>query len=155
MLRLRGHHILCLHGYRGLGYSPEFVANMWVVRDRLRDSPNLRVKVLDSPDDICAACPHLADGRCRRKDDESEPRVREKDRSILQRLSLAPGDVLPAGKLFDLAAGTFSDGLDEVCSTCRWFPLGWCAAGLRSRVMCGEPGGCPDEPGSRTAGKPR
>ena len=27
-VRLRGHHLLCLLTYKGLGYSPEFVAGM-------------------------------------------------------------------------------------------------------------------------------
>lgn len=28
MIRLRGHHLICLHFYRGEGYSREFVENL-------------------------------------------------------------------------------------------------------------------------------
>jgi len=135
MIRIRGHHLLCLHGFRGLGYSPGFVSNMQIVRDKLLSSPG--VEVTTSPDDICSACPHLADGRCSRKGEESETRTRGKDAAILQRLSLSPGDRLPAAELFTLTAERFAHGIEEVCSSCHWFPLGWCEEGIRARAMSG------------------
>lgn len=134
-LRLRGHHILCLHGFRGLGYSPEFVSNMRQVRDRLLDSPETEAELTISPDDICSACPHLSDAHCAKRGEESESRIRAKDAAILSRLSLSPGDRMPARELFALTAQRFSGGIDDVCSSCRWFPLGWCADGIRTMNM--------------------
>jgi len=135
MLRLRGHHLLCLHGFRGLGYSPEFVSCMWLVRDKALSSPNVEVEVTISPDDICSACPHLTSDGCARNGQESETRTGGKDSAVLQRLSLSPGDKLPSGELFALVAEKFAGGIEDVCSSCRWFPLGWCAEGIRSRSM--------------------
>ena len=148
-LRIRGHHLLCLHGFRGLGYSPEFVANMQAVKDRLLD-PTLEVEVTVSPDDICAACPHLAAGGCSRKGD-SEARISAKDSAVLRRLSLSAGDHLPAGTLFALVAERFSRqsrdpvagqaGISGLCSSCKWYPLGWCEAGIRkSNLGSASPG---------------
>lgn len=134
-LRLRGHHLLCLHGFRGFGYSPEFVSNMQLVHDRLIGSPEIEVEVTASPDDICSACPHRLDERCSKRGEESESRIHVKDAAILSRLSLSPGDRMPAGALFALTAERFSEGIDDVCSSCRWFPLGWCAEGIRNRTM--------------------
>lgn len=135
MVRLRGHHLLCLHGFRGLGYSPEFVSNMQRIRHKLIKSPDAEVEVTISPDDICSACPHLEAGCCTRNGEESETRKRRKDADILQRLSLPPGDRLPSAELFALTAERFCDGIEDLCSSCRWFPLGWCAEGIRGRVM--------------------
>lgn len=134
-LRLRGHHLLCLHGFRGFGYSPEFVSNMLQVRDRLLDSPETEVEVTISPDDICATCPHLSNARCAKRDEESESRIGTKDAAILSRLSLSPGDRMSAREVFALTEERFRDGIDDVCSSCRWFPLGWCAEGIKSKTM--------------------
>ncbi len=135
VVRLRGHHLLCLHGFRGLGYSAEFRSNMCRVRDRLLGSPDILVEVTASPDDICAACPHLSNERCSKRDEDSESRIHAKDAAILSRLSLSPGDRMPAQDLFALTGDRFGEGLDEVCSSCRWFPLGWCADGIRNGAM--------------------
>ena len=72
---LRVHHLLCLHGFRGFGYSPEFVSNMQLVRDGLASSPDVEVEVTTSPDDICSACPHLQEGKCARDGGDSETRT--------------------------------------------------------------------------------
>ncbi len=135
MVRLRGHHLLCLHGFRGLGYSTEFVSNMQRIRRKLIESPDAEVEVTISPDDICSACPHLEADCCTRNGEESEARTRRKDADILQRLSLSPGDRLPSAEIFALTAERFCDGIEELCASCRWFPLGWCAEGIRGRVM--------------------
>ena len=137
-MKLRGHHILCLHGFRGLGYSPEFVSNMWAVRDKLLGSPEMEVEVTTSPDDICSACPHLSAGRCARNGEESETRTGEKDASILRRLALSPGEQIPSRELFLLAADRFAEGLEDVCSSCQWFPRGWCAEGISNTAMVGK-----------------
>ena len=135
LVTLRGHHLLCLHGFRGLGYSPEFVSNMWLVRDTLANAPDVEVEVTTSPDDICSVCPHLRDGGCAREGKESETRTRDKDTAVLARLSLAPGDRMPSGGLFALTAERFSNGIEDLCSLCKWFPLGWCAEGIGRKVM--------------------
>ena len=134
MIKLRGHHLLCLHGFRGFGYSPEFVSNMTSIRDKLLNSPELEVEVNTSPDDICSVCPHLAEDRCARKNG-SEDRTSGKDAVILERLSLSAGDRLPSGKLFTLAAERFGQGIDDLCSNCSWFSHGWCAEGIREKAM--------------------
>ena len=144
-MRLRGHHILCLHGWRGIGYNADFTDNMHSICDRLRSDPDLLVQVLDSPDDICASCPHLSDTRCARNGDESEDRISSKDAAILQILNLAPGDRLTAKELFILACERFEAvGLKGVCGSCRWFGFGWCEQGISDRVMLRKPEDTPD-----------
>jgi len=139
-LRLRGHHILCLHGWRGIGYSADFTANMHSVHSLLRSSPDLLVQVLDSPDDICALCPHLSNAGCTRNGNDSEDRISSKDAAILHVLELTPGDRLTASDLFTLACDRFEPaGLRDVCGSCRWFGFGWCEQGIRDRVMLRSP----------------
>lgn len=117
---------------------------MHSVCDRLRSTPDLLVEVLDSPDDICASCPHLSSERCARHGDESEGRISRKDAAILRILDLDSGDRLTAGELFALASERFGAvGLGDVCGSCRWFGFGWCEQGIRDRVMLQKPSDSP------------
>lgn len=109
---------------------------MEAVRRRLRSEPALIVEVLDSPDDICAACPHMSEGHCARNGDPSEGRISRKDNAVLQVLGLAPGDRIAASELFALASERFgATGLRDICGSCRWFGFGWCEQGIRERTM--------------------
>lgn len=56
-IRLRGHTLLCLQGFREEGYSPGFVANMAAIHQTLCHQPETIVQVVASPDAVCAACP--------------------------------------------------------------------------------------------------
>ena len=51
---LRAHNVLCLHGFRGEGYSDAFVARMREVADRLTDAPSTEVTLLAGPDTLWA-----------------------------------------------------------------------------------------------------
>ncbi len=135
MLRLRGHHLLCLHGFRGLGYSPEFVSNMAAIHERLRKFPSTVVEVGASPDDICSACPHISGAGCAKGEGDSELHIAEKDAAVLERLFLYPGDTLSAGTLFKRVASEFDGSLAEFCPHCTWMALGYCSDGLRARTM--------------------
>lgn len=135
MVRLRAHHLLCLHGFRGLGYNSDFAANMQKIHRRLKESPQTVVEVLNSADDICAACPNLSHGRCSKDADGGVTSIVEKDSAVIERLALAPGASLPAGELFSRTADAFGSGIGDLCSSCSWMPLGWCEAGLKNRTM--------------------
>ena len=65
-LILRAHHILCLKGFQGYGYSENFTRNMIKIND-LRKSENTTVHITNSPDDICKECPNLKDNLCENK----------------------------------------------------------------------------------------
>ena len=51
-IRFRPHHFLCTLTYSGAGYTPEFVANLDAIMERLNRGP-LEVEVVEGPDDIC------------------------------------------------------------------------------------------------------
>lgn len=53
-MKLRAHHLICLLGFRGLGYSPEFVENMARIADQLRSFPHTVIEIVRRPDDICS-----------------------------------------------------------------------------------------------------
>ena len=94
LIRLRGHTLLCLQGFRGEGYSSEFIANMAAIHRTLIDHPEVLVEVLASPDAVCVACPHRHPTGCMLNGERSEEEMIEQDHEVLRRLGLKAGDRL-------------------------------------------------------------
>ena len=151
---LRAHHLLCLLGFRGLGYSPEFTGNMTRIAARLRAHPATRIRLRARPDDICAACPHLAGG-CRQDGPESERRSRRRDRAVLSGLRLRSGEETSWREaLLGLAQAFSPDDIARVCAPCRWLERGYCAQGLAHLTATGAPKNwsfSPDSPAASSA----
>ena len=132
VLRLRAHHLLCLLGFRGLGYSEAFVANMTRVADKLRAQPDTVVELVANPDVICAACPKLHGDRC--GVGATCGRAEERDTLVLGFMGLTPGARLPVRAAYDLVRERINREVmaDECCRGCSWFDLGYCTEGLAS-----------------------
>ena len=121
IMNIRAHHLLCLLGFQGLGYSPEFIKKMMQVKHRLKTQTNLEIKILNSCDEICAVCLHKEKGRCQ-KGEYSCKRVKEADEKVLSALGLKSGDVLSAGKLLNLIKEKICSFhvLVKICGMCGW-----------------------------------
>ncbi|MBE3579888.1 MAG: DUF1284 domain-containing protein [Caldanaerobacter subterraneus] len=91
-MEIRGHHFLCMLGFRGLGYDEEFVKNMNEIIERLYNEQYMLIKVVDNVDNICSTCPNNVNGECTA---EKYPgSVREKDRAILKILGIEVGEAV-------------------------------------------------------------
>lgn len=142
-IRLRGHHLLCIHGFRGLGYSPEFVANMSAIVERLQTRPQTAVEIISGPDAICAGCPQDAASHC------TEERVSERDRLVLQRLGASPGDAFSWAELVGRVRRRIDPAfLRRACASCPWLPLGYCEEGI-AQLQGGRAAGPPPAAGAR------
>jgi len=130
-VRLRGHTLLCLQGFRGEGYSPEFVENMASVHRALTEHPETWVEVLASPDVVCGACPHQQTSGCTLNGDRSEEEMRDQDRVVLEKLGLEAGSHVRWGEILErIRRSVGGDDLPSICGTCRWLPLGYCREGI-------------------------
>lgn len=140
-LPLRGHTLLCLQGFRGLGYSEAFVENLAALHRRLQDDPDLLVALSEEPDAVCGACPHHGAAGCSLNGEGSEAAMQQQDRVVLSRLGLQPGDVLPWRLILARIASTIEGGdLPGICGSCRWLSLGYCRSGLEClRIDAGLP----------------
>ena len=130
-LDLRAHHLLCLHGFRGLGYSDEFVANMRQVKKALAQD-SIAVQVHLRPDAICRACPHLAT-----RSECTQAGGTERDRAVMAALGVEPGAVgaPTAVRAWGWWVRRVTERISlallaEICEDCSWFPSGYCAAGI-------------------------
>ena len=64
MYKLRGHHLFCLLGYKGMGYSQEYVENMTKLHQSLRDEPETWVQLIEGPDQLCEKYPNSGEYHC-------------------------------------------------------------------------------------------
>lgn len=139
-LRIRGHHLLCMLGFRGMGYSPEFVRNMRRVVDRFFHPGAPAVRAVADCDDICAACPHRRDGRCAAGEDSAR-RTRCMDLQVLQCIGVDEGTTAGADELMErLARKVSPERRRGICGDCGWADHGVCAEGLiRLKQGCCPP----------------
>lgn len=131
IIKIRGHHLLCMLGFRGLGYSDDFVANMTQVVNRVFKQPDTMIELTNSCDSICSACPHQSDGVCA-KSETSSAKIESKDMAILSHLGYTPGICLKASDAYAKIASKLNpeDICGRFCKRCRWRDLGYCAEGL-------------------------
>jgi hypothetical protein len=143
-LRLRGHTLLCLQGFRGRGYSPDFVENLAAIHRELTENPDRWVELVDSPDAVCGACPHQAVSGCTLNGEASEKAMQAQDRHVLALLGLHTGMSVQWRDILErIGRAVRGDDLPGICGQCRWLPLGYCKEGIellrREKALSGQP----------------
>ena len=131
-LKLRGHHLLCVFGFDGLGYDRRFVRNMHAITRAFFSQADRSVLVVEGCDDICAACPRMDSGGCARP---GEGIVAERDRAVLARLDLKVGSRYRAAALVRAVVSRVRpEALDAICEGCEWLAGGYCRDGIERRA---------------------
>lgn len=130
-IKLRGHTLLCLQGFRGEGYSTVFVENLAGIHGELTRHPERLVEVRTEPDAVCGACPHHMDVGCTLNGQGSEADMQAQDQSVLAKLGLKAGMRLSWSEVLErIRAHVSGSELPDICGQCRWLPLGYCREGL-------------------------
>jgi uncharacterized protein len=130
-LRLRGHHLLCVHGFRGMGYSPSFVEKMWeIVKDIRDEEKDFPIQVVVALDDACFTCPHHGESTCQ-ADPNSNEHVMSMDRKVIEHLGIEENEVYLKSQLLRLTARKVRpEDLNHLCDKCSWLPYGVCKEGI-------------------------
>ncbi|WP_129726056.1 DUF1284 domain-containing protein [Ectobacillus funiculus] len=126
MYKLRGHHLFCLIGYRGMGYSEEYVENMTYLHQTLRDNPTTLIQLVKGPDQLCEKYPNSGKYHC--QDDN----IYERDALILEKMGLKIGKIL-SWKDIESCIQKFvtPSDIQIVCETCSWRSYGVCEEGIQ------------------------
>ena len=109
---------MCFPFFQGKGYSGEFTENMWAMKKKLEQNPE--VILIREADDVCARCPNNREGEC-----TSSIKVENYDRQVLELCRLAPGtrmnwnDFEKAVQEHILSAGK----REGICGDCQWNSL--------------------------------
>lgn len=117
MIKLRGHHFICLHFFKGEGYSKRFVDNLKGILNNLEKG--VKAKVIEGADAVCAYCPHLKINICIYKPDY-EKEIELLDKMALKLLNLKKGDALLWKKIKTKIPKILSKWQEFACLSCDW-----------------------------------
>lgn len=119
-LKIRAHHLCCIQGFQGYGYSPAFVANLRAVISDIKASPSRPLELVSECDVICASCPNQRE--CIAQQSIASRRIRNMDLVVMEKLKIKEGIVMKADEAFRLINSQLANASDieEVCGTCKW-----------------------------------
>ena len=127
MYKLRGHHLFCLLGYKGMGYSQEYVENMTKLHQSLRDDPETWVQLIEGPDQLCEKYPNSGEHHCQ------DQHIDKRDHVILEKLGLKIGQILKWKDIEDaIRKSVVPSDIEVVCETCSWRSFGVCEEGIQN-----------------------
>lgn len=116
-IKLRGHHLLCLQGFQGYGYSEDFVLNMTRINE-LRKTNGCIISLTKEADDICSACPNLKNNLCENK--KQNEIIVKMDEEVISQLN--SDNEYNSIDLFDEVSSKFNSlkSVENVCNGCKW-----------------------------------
>jgi hypothetical protein len=117
LLKLRGHHLICLHFFRGEGYRAEFTANLGEILKRAETGE--QIEVASEADDVCNICPYFKGKECHYKK-ESDPEIQGMDREALMLLELTVRDIVLWPDIRKEIPAIFYRWSEKFCRACDW-----------------------------------
>jgi hypothetical protein len=117
MIRLRGHHLICLNYYRGEGYDRVFIENLEDIMRRANQGE--KIEVVAGADDICRVCPTLRGGKCVAKPG-MDAEIRKLDTQATAHLAVEIGARVLWREIKSQVAATPKEWLAAFCAGCDW-----------------------------------
>ena len=128
---LRAHHLLCLLGFQGVGYTADFIRNFEKVKRLVEQNPDMEIEVVDTCDVVCIACPNSQGSECFKSGIKQNTMVRDIDRRVMELLDIKPGQRFKARDLYARIKEKIHPGdFNDICRGCEWLNLGFCPRGL-------------------------
>jgi Uncharacterized conserved protein len=116
---IRAHHLLCIQGFQGLGYSEEFTKNMARLTEKIQNNPSFFIKVISGADSICKHCPHLQEEVCNIGTDSGRS-IRAMDLSVLKELDIESGSLFSSDQITVLTDNMSPEAVKTICGKCGW-----------------------------------
>lgn len=115
-MNLRPHHALCLHFFRGKGYSQAFIENMTNIKKSLEENPEITLRC--DADALCKPCPHrVGTSSC-----HAIEKVQHYDQAVLSLCHLEENISLSWRKLEESVQTHILQPKkrEQVCGDCQW-----------------------------------
>ena len=129
-IEIRTHHLLCLLGFRGLGYDQAFIDTMTKVAEAITVK-GAQLRIIGSCDTICSACPYRKDNDCGKRKDSTQS-VNNQDKEVADKLGIEIGMELGWPEVKTLIRQNINpEDLVNLCRDCEWLNFGYCVDGLK------------------------
>jgi len=117
-MKIRAHHLLCIQGFQGYGYSKSFIGNMKDVIEMI--NANSKITIIDKCDVICSLCPYNIGNKCQKEG--SSLNIKRIDQFVLNILELNVNSRVESSSAISLVNLRFSklSEIEEVCINCEW-----------------------------------
>jgi hypothetical protein len=116
MVRLRGHHLICLHFFSGEGYDAAFIENLKHVMKRAESED---IAVCGEADDVCKKCPYRKGHACKYKESAADD-IKVMDRMALSLLGTEKGATVRWEGIKGKIPEIFSRWHRNQCPECDW-----------------------------------
>ena len=122
MIKIRGHHLLCIPRFYSGGYDKTFADNMKRICLHIRENPNTKIKVvIGEPDDICKKCPNLSNKKCVMSPEIAKWVILE-DKKATKYLKIKKNSIHKAKDVFNLSMEKVNDKtIKMICNKCPWY----------------------------------
>ncbi|WP_203362792.1 DUF1284 domain-containing protein [Bacillus sp. REN10] len=139
MKQMRGHHLLCVHGFRGMGYSQDFIQMMTEIVKDIRDNQkDFTIRVVVGFDEACFSCPNKGENICEASP-TSQEHVTTLDQNVIRHLELEVNGVYHKSDLMKRTVERVNpEDLDFLCKGCSWLSTGVCKEGIRQLKQSSE-----------------
>ncbi|HDP70316.1 MAG TPA: DUF1284 domain-containing protein [Actinobacteria bacterium] len=138
VIKFRAHHLLCILGFQGVGYSKKFIVNMENIIEVFRADGSSEVGLIHQCDDVCKYCPHNIGGRCQKKNSSAKNSPTIMDLKLLERLEIVSGAIIRISEAMSLIKERVDlNFMRNMCKDCEWKSLGSCEEGLK-RLLSSE-----------------
>lgn len=117
MIKFRGHHLICLHFFRGEGYGRDFVQNLEDLVNRAENGE--MITVCRGADHLCRSCPSLLNNICMQKNGADEE-IKKLDNSALDFLNLTVGEKIIWSEIKKKIKSAPKEWFVSFCEGCDW-----------------------------------
>ncbi|NWF76442.1 MAG: DUF1284 domain-containing protein [Nitrospirae bacterium] len=117
MIKLRGHHLICLHFFHGEGYNSKFVENLRLIIKSAETGE--KIEICTEADDVCRICPYMKDNMCFYNKD-AEPEIIEMDRKAVKLLGFRIKEQVKWIDIKEKIPEIFKEWWKEYCKKCDW-----------------------------------
>ena len=116
--RIRAHHGMCFSFFQGKGYSGDFTENMWSMKKKLEQNPE--IILTQGTDDVCARCPNNLGSVC-----TSAERVEDYDSKVFSNCGLTPNTRIRWNDFEQLVSERIllEGKRENICGDCQWNEL--------------------------------
>ncbi len=117
-IRIRPHHLLCIQGFQGYGYTQDFVLHMGRVISFLKSNLFYNLQIVVESDELCSQCPYDVDGRCIKG---SMDEIYKIDRLVIEKANLDLNHIYTVSEAFSTVNKNLNhDHIVSICSGCSW-----------------------------------